>query len=84
MRASQFAVPIAQLPVFVPDLAAGEAAAKMAERGAGWALVVAGGHIVGVLELRDLPAAGQRAKAAAAAGAAAPAVNSSSWSLTRG
>ncbi len=78
LRASQFVVPVAQLPVFSPDLPAGELASQMSERQAPWALVVASGHIVGVLSLEGIAAAGKRSAKAA------PAVDSSRWSLTRG
>lgn len=81
VRAGDFALPLAPMPVFSPLATATEAATTMSERGAAWALVVAADQIVGVLCLQDMPAAADRAKAAAAAAAA---VNSSSWSLTRG
>jgi len=77
-RALDFAIPVDRLPVLRPDQAAGEAATTMAERGGGsWALVVSGDQIVGILHLQDMPATARRVKASAA-------VNSSSWSLTRG
>lgn len=77
LRASQFVIPLAQLPVFSPELPAGELVTQMYERQATWALVVAAGQIIGVLSLEGIAAAGRRAKAA-------PAVDSSRWSLTRG
>jgi Zn-dependent protease len=77
LRASQFVIPVAQLPVFSPELPAGELVTQMYERQATWALVVASGQIIGVLSLEGIAAAGRKAKAA-------PAVDSSRWSLTRG
>jgi Zn-dependent protease len=78
VRAGQFVVPVAQLPVFSPDLPAGELVTQMSERQAPWGLVVASGQILGVLSLEGIAAAGKRA------GKAAPAVDSPRWSLTRG
>jgi Zn-dependent protease len=77
VRASQFAVPMPQLPVFGPTVEAGEAATVMSEKGAPWALVVASDQIVGVLSLQDMPAMAKQAKGA-------PADDPSRWSLTRG
>ena len=62
-RAADFAIPIPQLPVVGPDTPAADAATSMSEKAAPWALVVADGHIVGVLSLTDMPAAAQRVKA---------------------
>lgn len=78
-RATQFAIPVEQLPVLRPDESAGEAATTMAERRSGgmWALVVADDQIVGVLSLQDIAATARRVKASGA-------VNSPGWSLTRG
>lgn len=77
VRASQCALPILQLPVFPPELAAGEVVTQMNDKRAAWALVVAAGQIVGVLSLHEIAATAERARARAA-------VDSSSWSLTRG
>jgi CBS domain-containing protein len=79
VRAGDCAVPMPQLPVFAPEAPAGEVVTKMNESAAGWGLVVASGQIVGVVSLQDMAAAVQRAKSRTAA-----AVDSSSWSLTRG
>ncbi len=77
VRATQCAVPIAKLPVFPPELPAGEMVSQMNEQRAVWALVVATGQIIGVLCLPDVAAAAERAKARVA-------VDSTGWSLTRG
>jgi Zn-dependent protease len=76
-RASQFAEPMAQLPVFEPEVEAVKAVTQMSGRGANWGLVVAAGQIIGVLSVKDMAAATQRARATAA-------VDSPGWSLTRG
>jgi CBS domain-containing protein len=70
---------VARLPVFAPELPAGEVVTKMNEQAAAWGLVVASGQIVGVVSIQDMAGAVERAKAKASA-----AVDSSSWSLTRG
>jgi hypothetical protein len=77
VRATDFTVPMAKLPVMAPELPAGEVATQMNERSATWALVVASGQIIGVISSDDIAEAAKRAKAARA-------VDSSSWSLTRG
>jgi Zn-dependent protease len=79
-RASDFTVPMAQLPVFAPEVPAAEVVAGMNERRAEWALVVESGQIRGVVCLADVTAAAERARAQRDA----TAVDSSSWSLTRG
>jgi hypothetical protein len=79
VRAGDCAVPVARLPVFAPELPAGEVVTKMNEQAAAWGLVVASGQIVGVVSIQDMAGAVERAKAKASA-----AVDSSSWSLTRG
>lgn len=76
-RASQFAVPLAPLPVFSPEMPAVDVFTKMSTEGNQWALVVANGRIVGVLSLEGMQTMAQRAKAQAA-------VNFPSWTLTRG
>ena len=76
-RASQFAAPLAQLPVFSPEATAVDAVTKMSEKGVNWGLVVVSGQIVGVLSLEGVQAAAQRVKGPAA-------VDSTRWSLTRG
>jgi len=76
-RASQFAAPLAQLPVFAPEVAAIEAVTKMSEARADWGLVVSAGQIVGVVSLEGVTAVAQRVKAA-------PEVDLARWSLTRG
>ncbi|MDQ6617730.1 MAG: site-2 protease family protein [Actinomycetota bacterium] len=76
-RAGDLALPVAAMPVFAPETAAGEVVTQMNERGAAWALVVASGQIVGVVFIDAMAAATQQARAAQA-------VDSSSWTLTRG
>jgi Zn-dependent protease/CBS domain-containing protein len=76
-RAMDYALPIPQLPVFDPETPAGDVATQMSDRNAPWALVVTAGQIVGVLSLDGMTEAAQRLKAPEA-------VESPSWSLTRG
>jgi Zn-dependent protease len=79
VRAGDCAVPVARLPVFAPELPAGEVVTKMNEQAAAWGLVVASGQIVGVVSIQDMAGAVERARTKASA-----AVDSSRWSLTRG
>jgi CBS domain-containing protein len=76
-RASQFALPLAQLPVFSPETTAVDAVTTMGQRGANWALVVASNQVVGVLSVEGVRAAAVKMKRP-------PAVDSTRWSLTRG
>jgi len=60
VRAVDYALPVAQLPVFGPEVEAGEVLRQMTARNARWALVVATDRIVGVVSLDGLNAiAGQ-------------------------
>ncbi len=77
VRAADLAVPMAKLPVVPPELPAGEVVTQMNERAATWALVVASGQIVGVISIDGVAEAADRTRAR-------PAVDSASWSLTRG
>ncbi len=77
VRAIDFALPCRSCRYLPPKPPAGEVVLQMDERGARWALVVAGGQIVGVLSI-------ERYRRGSQAGEERPAVDWSSWSLTRG
>lgn len=76
-RASQFATPLPQLLVFSPELPAIDALTEMSKRRTPWALVVAGGQIVGVVSPETMQSIAQQFRPR-------PAVQSPSWTLTRG
>ena len=68
-RAIDFAIGFHELPVFSPSEPAGTVVRKLAEQRAGWGLVVADGHIQGILSLDIIPRFAQRRPAGVGAGA---------------